>query len=401
MGALAPDLVVVGEVPLAGPLYDCTLAAVELEIPLVLLDNTYSPELVRTFCRDYGPMADGIILAGPTSFHHRPQAGGSRPEEDWPYLLQVPPYIDLPSKPDGDSPEAAETVVTVLAYDEKTESLGLSLLAALAAEGLPGLRGLVLSRQPDGCRERLEALPDDLASRTEVLSPPPDPRLFEIFRRSALVVSKYGFMQTSECLALGTPVIATFHEGFTWLDHMPEAARRFTYSTSAGEATTEVRAAARRLLAATPDDLREVHDGSLEAARRAVRFLESLPHRPRPGTSDECRSLGFGPEDVARALATRIGFERERLRRLRGMRLRTLREGAIFSLLAQTEGPEGRRWLRLWGRSYPSPAAATQDHERAQRSDSGRRVLAFDADAGRLLELDPGQALLPEHEIYV
>ena len=82
VAALRPDVVVVGEAPLSGPLLEATLCAVELGVPLVLLDNAYQPGLVDLFCRVHGPVADGIILTGPSSFHS-PDAPA--------YLAQVPP----------------------------------------------------------------------------------------------------------------------------------------------------------------------------------------------------------------------------------------------------------------------------------------------------------------------
>src|SRR4051812_9033634 len=83
--AIAPDVVVIGEAPLSGPLLEATLSSVELGIPVVVLDNAYQPGLVDLFCRTHAPLLDGLILTGPTSFYAPDPPA---------YLAQVPPYIE-------------------------------------------------------------------------------------------------------------------------------------------------------------------------------------------------------------------------------------------------------------------------------------------------------------------
>ena len=64
-------MVVSGEVPLAGTILESALCAAGLGIPLVVLDNAYSPDMAELFVSSHGAMADGIVLTGPSSFHMR------------------------------------------------------------------------------------------------------------------------------------------------------------------------------------------------------------------------------------------------------------------------------------------------------------------------------------------
>lgn len=69
LAELAPDAIVIGEAPLGGALLQVTLTGVEAGVPVVIVDNARDRQQVQTFCREHGPMADGIILNGPPSSH--------------------------------------------------------------------------------------------------------------------------------------------------------------------------------------------------------------------------------------------------------------------------------------------------------------------------------------------
>lgn len=60
---LAPDAIIIGEAPLAGPLLGVTLAGAELGIPLIVLDTVASAEHEQNFCQQFGTMFDGMVLS--------------------------------------------------------------------------------------------------------------------------------------------------------------------------------------------------------------------------------------------------------------------------------------------------------------------------------------------------
>ena len=163
-----PDVVVIGEAPMAGTLLEGTLSAVESGIPVVLLDNAYGPLHVDAFCDRHGSMFDGMVLNGPSGFF-----GAT----DHPYLVQVPPYVDS-------SPAEArkhlrttcgldsEQLMVVLAYDPNVAELGISLLEQLED---PDLDVVFVTPTPDALADRLAALPH--AARRVRAFPPPNERL--------------------------------------------------------------------------------------------------------------------------------------------------------------------------------------------------------------------------------
>lgn len=389
--ALGCDLVVIGEVPFDGSMLEVTLAAVEADVPVALLDNAYSPALVEEFCYEVGSMFDGVVLAGPSSFHSPTPP---------PRLCQVPPYVELPSDLGALAAElglADEPMVAVLAYDDGVEQLGVSLLGRLP---LPGPRAVFISRDPARCRRRLEALPAARRARIRVLPMGDDATLFGVLRLARLALAKYGYMQVSECLALGTPVISLFYEGFTWLDSFPPASRRFTHRVDVPRADDDLVEAAERLLALEPAALATVHDGAYDAAARAADFIASVSERRPAENRREAARLGFTDERVAGALAALHGegVAAGDLFLLRAMRLRKLTECSVYSVLAGYRSGGRHRFARLWGRRYHDADAAAADRGAAAASGSRRRVLAFSLRPPQLIEVDLGQELLPPHD---
>lgn len=394
---LAPDLVVVGEAPLAGAMLEGAMCAAELGIPLVILDNAYDPFLVERFCEVYGPGAEGIVLTGPSSFHTlRPR----------PYLCQVPAYVELPG--DGDARLAAELglaggaggrredrwegpdgrrLVTVLAYDEKVEKIGLSLLERLADLDLAAL---FVARNPERCQERLAALPAAVRRRARVIPVPADAVFFAALRLASLAVCKYGYMQVSECLTLQTPAICVYYEGPRWLAMLPEEAQALTWMTELAEADDGTVAAARRFLALAPDEVRRIHRGDFGAAATTAGFLERLPRSPRPETWSETLALGFPEAAVRAALAACHGGEVELLR-LRSLRLRDLPQGRLHGLLCGWRRGGETGFTRLWARAFHTAEALAADLAAAGE----RRVLFTSAGDCLLIEADLGQGLLP------
>jgi hypothetical protein len=387
MSELRPDAVVVGESPLAGAMMEAALCAVELGIPLAILDNAYHPDFVDYFCRVNGGLADGIVLTGPSSFHT-----ASPP----PFLCQVPAFIEPAPEEEieaalGEAGLGGGRLITVLAYDEKVEKLGLSLLPSLAQDGV---EAAFLSRDPERCRERLAALPEATRRRAGVLAIPPDRVLFGLIRRARLAIAKYGFMQVSECLSLSTPVIAVYHEGPRWLDSFPTACRSATHMTHEAEADAATVAAARHMLALGPEALAGVHDGSLRAAPRAAEFLERLRLRSPAETLTGAEELGIDARAFRRALRAHLGRPPRGLA-VRAMYSRELPDCCIHAVVCRSEVDGDRTCVRLWGRVYASRRAARRDRRAARDNDSQRRVLYFSGRRRLMLELDLGQARLP------
>lgn len=388
IAALRPDAVVVGEAPLSGPLLEATWCAVELGIPLVVLDNAYQPALVDLFCQVQGPMVDGIILTGPSSFH----------APDGPvYLAQVPPYIEA-------SPlEAAELLndqlgltgrrlVTVLAYDRNVEQLGASLLSKLAD---PDLEAVFLTPDLDGCRRRL-AERSIAGGSWRVIAPAPERLLFGLLQLSRLAIGKCAFMQVTECLALHTPIIGFYFQGDFTLDYIPQVCRPFACSTAAHEADSATVAAARRLLELSGDDMAVVHNGELQATAKAAGFLEVLPRRPRPQTTAECERLGLSPALVERALRRQHPHGRVTIDLLRAARVRLLPGQQVYGLGCHYAVDGERRFARLWARLCESRRAA--EAEAARASGTGRNLLLLAATERLLIEEAVGEAVLPSLE---
>ena len=389
MKEISPDVVVIGEAPLAGSMLESTLCAFELRVPIVFLDNAYNPLFVENFSSMFGPMADGIVLTGPSSHHMlEPPA----------HLCQVPPFIrsDLRSARRILRDELGlrgDRLVTVLAYDEKVERLALSLARELRDTET---EFLFCARDPDGCAGRLASLPQRLRRRVRVTPQPADSVLFGFLQVSRLAIVKYGFMQVSECLAIRTPVVAVFHEGPKWLDALPEVSRRLAFVTDNSEADAAVVEAARELLATAPRELAAIHDGSFDATVRAALFLEQLPKTPRAGTEAESIALGFTRPRLRKALVAKFAAPDLRLRTWRSFRLRVTPEYELFMVVAQVR--VNRRWesARLWARRYPDARKARGAYAEARAGQNGDlHTLYYSARSRTLFADDFGEAELP------
>ncbi len=386
--AINPDLVVIGEVPLAGAMLEATLCAAELGKPVVILDNAYNPLFAEHFCEVYGPIADGIILTGPTSYHAK---------KSIPYLCQVPPYIE--SSP-SDARKivqnklglSGDRLIAVLGYDSKVEGIGISLLKKLDD---PGVEFLFLSRQPEKCRHRLEKLPGSFQKRARVIAQPVDQLLFGFIEIARLAVVKYGFMQVSECLALRTPVAAVYYEGPQWLNFLPQQCRPFTISTSKKTAGKTMLRAVKSFLNIKPGDMSHIHDGSFGAAGKAADFLEKLPLKPRLLEVEEFQKLGITESVLLAALSSRHNLPVSRLETVRAMELRKLPEFRLFSVVCGYRLEDETHFARLWYRNYSSKDEAERNLREEFLTDQRRKVYFFSADDQVLVEKDAGQELLP------
>lgn len=382
----APDVVVIGEAPLAGPLLEITLAAAELGLPLACLDNAYGPDAVVEFCRRHGPMYDGLVLTGPRSFH------ASDPP---PYLLQVPPYID--PAPDearawlGGLGLGAGRLLVVLAYDAQVEALGRALFARLEADDATAL---FLTHAPDACRERLAALPEALRARLRVHRPLPDHLHFGLLGEARLVVGKCAFMQVSECLSLGTPIIGFWFRGDFHLDYIPAVCRPFTHLTDDPRADDETLARARALLDLRPADMLAVHDGGLGAAQRSAVYLERL--RPRGVSGAACAALGLGRDALVAALRAAHPRGTLELAAVRASALREYDGQRVSAVVCHYRHAGESHVRRLWLRRFDDKARLRAELERADEPRDARRVWHAAAATLTLIEDDVGEGLLGE-----
>jgi hypothetical protein len=391
IGELDPDVVVIGEAPLAGTLLETTLCAVELGIPIVCLDNTYQAAFVELFCSYHGGMFDRIVLTGPSSLHLPDPPG---------YLAQVPPYIT----PDTDAAKAmlteqlglrGDNLVAVLAYDRNVERLATSLLGQLSVRGL---EALFLSPDVEGVQQRLEHLSPALRGQARVVKPPPEQVLFGLLQLARLGIVKCAFMQVTECLSLRTPIIGFYYVGDFAIHYLPSIYQSFAFTTTEPEADADTVAAARRLLRVEPEAMAVIHDGELEATAKTATFLEELPRTPRQDTWTECRKLGFTEDRVRSALCALDSSGRLKLYQLRASYLRGMPDQVVFSLVCRYHLDGARRFARLWGRIFRSSTAAHAELEKVRARDSCRRLLYASAADRILIEKDLGEAALPSIE---
>ncbi|HSS75594.1 MAG TPA: hypothetical protein VLV54_02515 [Thermoanaerobaculia bacterium] len=384
--ALQPDVVVVGEAPMSGPLLESVLCAVESKIRIGLLDNIYSPDAVPIFHRSFAAMVDGFVLTGPSSFHI---------PDPPPFVLQIPPYIEVSDEATQQFLQRlglqGDNLVTVLGYDPQVWQFALPLLAALER---PDVEAVIITPELEQCRQRIAAfgLPED---GIRVVSPPPDSVLFGLLARARLAVVKYGYMQVTECLALRTPALVVYRGSVQWIYHLPASYRPFVHVTPGGNPTSATVEAARDLLARDHHGISALHDGRLGAADAAANFLTVLALNPRRNTGVDCAELGFRTELVLAALRRRHPSRELDLREVRAMRLRTPPSCQIFSLVCDYLLAGRERTARLVGRYYNSNQLALQDFDNARDLRSGRNVLWFEPGDRLLIEDDRGEQELP------
>lgn len=411
-----PDVVVIGEAPLEGFLLEATLSAVELGIPIAVVDNAYNPALVKLFWELWQTMFDGIVLTGPRSFWH-----GEAPR----HVLQIPPFI----QPDAASARGlvtgelglrGERLVTALAYDLNVQALAFSVLRGLDG---PATEAIFLTHEIEACRRQAEGLPPELRSRVRILPPQPDGLHFGLLQLSHLVIGKCAFMQVSECLSLHTPILGFAFAGQFSLRMVPAVCQQFSHSTSETAASAETLAAARRLLEVQPEAMRAVHDGTLGAAGQAADFLESLPGGPRRNVGDACeRTLRQHYERNTSPVRTAgsPGWKRRRLtdemirsalarahpeteisvREVRFGLIRTFGRGEenIFAATASYTAGGAPRFRRLWLRLFSSPQGLQHSVRQAHSPGSERRLYLVRPEQRFLIEEDRGEALLPTLE---
>ncbi len=384
---IRPDVVVSGEVPLAGTLLESSLCASGLGIPVVVLDNAYSPEMAELFVSSHGAMADGIVLTGPSSFHMRNAPA---------HYCAAPPFVQRGGE-EADSllrhlGLTGERLITVLAYERKAETLAAALLAQ---DRVQPCNAVFIARNPEETETRLGALPVAARNRIRVLTPPSETMFFSLLQRSSLVIGKCGFMQVSECLSLGTPFIGIEYRGCFPVSSLPPQARKFVHATTSVVADRETAKIAIRFLKTSAGKLKGLHDGRFGGIPLVADFLERLSPAPRLATTAECAGLGYTEDIVRRALEKLRGGNSIRVHSIRSTRLRNEDAGRIDSISVIYESQGARRQALLWGRVYKDIAAADTDVRSASRPSSPRRLLRYAPDALAAIEVDLGEPYLP------
>jgi len=380
---LHPDIVVVGEAPLSGPMLEYTLCAVSLGIRVVALDNAYSPNCCETFVAHHGPMLDGMILTGLSSFQMQDPPN---------HYCPVAPYIQ------GSSAEAETTLkkcgcdgkklVTVLGYERKAEQLAAALLPALAKRGCAVV---FLAPKPKETEERLNSLRANVLTNTHVLPLPSEELLFGLLKMSSLVIGKCGFMQVSECLALRTPFLGIQYRGCFPLTFLSREARRFVVGTYRTDAQRKTVRAAMRLLHTSREDLSRLHDGSFGSRSAVVDFLERLPPLPRAETMEECAKRGYTSSILLDILSKRHPGTCVSIDAVRCTRIRDTDWGNVDSVVCTYTSGSSRKYIFLWGRKYYSDRSAADDIRSARSPSSVRQLLFVSQDGRFMIEEDIGE----------
>ena len=383
---LKPDLVVAGEAPLAGTIMEATLCAVSLGIRVAVLDNAYNPDLARAFVQFHGPMVDGLVLTGPSSFQMR---------EPPPYYCAAPPYINGSSTEAENMLQSAgfagSALITVLGYERKAEQLALALLPALPVD----CKAVILSPNPRECQERVDGGPASLSGRVLVLPPPGENLLFGMLSLSRLVIGKSGFMQVSECLALGTPFLGIEYRGCLHPEILHPGAARFVHGTTSVIPNRATIDSALRFLRLPRRELCDLHDGRFGAVSMVADFLEHLPIAPRRETTGESARAGYTAALLTQALASLHPDSTVCVDRVRSSRLRNLDQSTIDSIVCLYRENTIPRARFLWGRHYTTVSACKKDVETARQEHSPRRLLHVDPSQRLAIEEDAGEPVLP------
>jgi hypothetical protein len=394
-----PELVVVGEVPLAGTLLDATLCAAGLGVPVVVVDNAYNPELAQIFHEAHGPMLDGMILTGPSSFQMPDPPS---------YYCAAPPFIS------GSGDEAdlllaelgigSRKLVTVLGYERKAETLAAALLSAhhaarLSAGQAADCEAVFLTPEPDEASSRLAWLPEAVLENIRFVKPPGEAVFFSLLARSDIAIGKCGFMQVSESFALGTPFIGVHYRGCFATKNLHSRAREFIHATSGIEADPQTLDAFDRFLQLDPAEIRTLHHGGFDGLTQAADFLESLPRTPRRETTEETAHLDYTRAAVAEGLAALHPGSNIEVDWIRATRLRNYPQCRIDFVTAGYTCSGRRKQAFLWGRRYAALCFAEQDRALAEDPCSQRCFLFRSKDGLLILEKDAGESRLPPLEI--
>jgi hypothetical protein len=383
--AFAPDVVVLGEVPMRGILLDVAVSAVELRIPTVILDNATRPWLAEKFLKDHGAIADGIALMGPSSFQMK------EPPE---HYCGIPPFIKRASegvvrKLDDWWPRSGR-VITVLGYERKAEELAMALMRALP---FVPCRVVVISGNVAATQARLETLPKRVQAKFVVTALSEEESLFEAMRRSSLVMGKMGFMQISESICLQVPFLGIYYRGCCPVWALPMPTLRFVGQTSSTKATPSVCLRLLRLLYTGKRVMQPVHSASFDGLTTVCEFLEKTAGRTRGGVTEDSAELGYTTERVQQALQARHPRHRTEVEWVRVALTWDSRAEKIDMVIAGCRSGARRQIVVLQGSRFANPEAG---HRAKAVADPARKIWFQSQDATLWLEEEPDEVHGPE-----
>lgn len=182
---IRPDVVVLGEAPSRGMMGTASDVAAAECIPLLCVENFYSPRQPDLFVRFSPAINQWLLLGLPIGVPY----GRISPR-----AVLVPPLL----AEDVTLPRCRARV-TILGYDPAVARMGLELLQKCPPGITARLIGILPSRAEES-RERRSA-------PLRVVPSPTDAELRGYLQTSRLIVCKSGFQQMIESLASGTPAI--------------------------------------------------------------------------------------------------------------------------------------------------------------------------------------------------
>jgi hypothetical protein len=333
-----PDVVLVGDVPLAGAILQASIATTQCGVPMVVAENLYAAKTVADRLLGQGSYADGLLLVGPSSHEMRPVP---------PVVYYAPPFAPAPEEMDAvaiDELLEHEPEIVVLGYDPSVAQLGLQLARALGPAHQPVV---VITADAEGVRSFAESISLPPSAVT-TLPPVTENQLFALLRAARLAVVKAGFMQMSECLALGTPVVALRYSDFEvgWL---PTRSQRLVVSARDTTPTWAVVNGARRLLG-SPHDAGEVHEGPLDGTSAAADCVEQVAAGGLRSTTADAARIGIAPEIVERALRSWWSPAAVELTMLRCNSIRGFESLEVFAAVAHArcDGEVRAPALAIW-----------------------------------------------------
>ncbi|UWZ86983.1 glycosyltransferase [Occallatibacter riparius] len=383
--AFAPDVVVVGEVPMRGILLDAAVSAVELRIPTVILDNASKPSLAAKFLNDHGAIADGIALMGPSSFQMK---------DPPPHYCGIPPFIKRASEGVaqrlGDWWPRSRRVITVLGYEQKAQELAIALMRAVP---FVPCRVVVISNNIPATQARLETLPKRIRAKFIVTALPDEESLFEAMRRSNLVMGKMGFMQISESICLQVPFLGIYYRGCCPVWALPFHTLRYVGQTSSTKATLSVCLRLIRLLYIGKRVMQPVHSASFDGLVTVCEFLEKTAGRLRDGVTEDSAGLGYTTERLQHALQARHPKHRPEVEWVRVSPMWDSRDAKIDMVIAGCRSGARRQIVALQGIRFANPEAG----QRAKAvADPSRSIWFQSQDATLWLEEEPDELHAPE-----
>ena len=266
--AIAPEVIVFGETPLAGKLLHSYRAAVACRIPILCIENYYS-DMMRDYISVSYRFIDRWLLIGLESEGRRTVTFDN--------AVVVPPLLEIPH------PVPEPRGVCLLGYDDESFKTGIQLL-----ERLPATVPTTLVVSADRARWIERHLPAERRGTVRCLGSPSDRQLYHAMAAARVVICKNGFQQMVESIYLGTPVVCRPQGGGVPEDLVADYLAPWACYAPPTMGLDRPLEALRRWLDRPPENPWRRHwpdDGDLiqHAARQLARQLESLRiEGPRP-----------------------------------------------------------------------------------------------------------------------